>query len=116
MPDKQFTGYCGPHCPLWGEDHGLDYTDCLFFAPHEPVQEGDLCSVPPCGPWQNIKIAPKDGTILRLLVLDGDGTCYRQCDGYYSEVGWIESSFGLQEKLVPIAFAIINKPWEVTSE
>jgi hypothetical protein len=61
--------------------------------------------------------APRDG-ITRLLVLDADGATYRQCDGYWNGGAWIEkpSHMGIAGEYIsvvtPVAFAIINRPWE----
>jgi len=113
--EKCYTGFCGPHCPHWvSKYHGMNQY-CQSQGNHISVYENDLCSISPCGPWQQMEDAPKDGEWVRLLFYEADPIAkgYDQADGVWEE-GWCIGGDD-NYQVDPIAFAAINRPWEVKS-
>ena len=116
--EKCYTGFCGEHCPQWSAfikayDGNVARGTCGFNS--DIVRDGDICSVPPCGPWQQMEDAPKDGEWVRLLFYEADPIAkgYDQADGVWEE-GWCMGGDD-NYQVDPIAFAIINRPWEAES-
>jgi hypothetical protein len=115
MPDK-WNGTCGPHCPHYGAHvlcGRMMYNDHHCYLLEDIVAINAPCSVPPTGPWVwDMEQAPKDGSEILVLFqhpnLQSSFMSFRTTWDYDHWFGCLT--------VTPIAFAIINKPWEMKGD
>jgi len=119
----EWNGKCGEQCQwyrfikkwrAWIEGR------CKFSNITHCVEEGHHCFVLPTGPWNfDMSKAPKDGTAIFVLTryMEVDVVMWNvsDVDSDIPEGVWVIStkeSKMFYDEDVPIAFALINKPWE----